>query len=466
MIPITSFAGKTVAVFGLGGSGLASCQALKAGGAKVVAGDDGVDRLAEAAKAGFITADLRTVSWANFAGLVLTPGVPLTHPAPHWSVLRAREAGIEVIGDIELFCRERRRHAPDAPFVAITGTNGKSTTTALIAHLMRVAGYDTQMGGNIGTAILSLEPPRMGRVHVVEMSSYQIDLTPSLDPTVGILLNVSEDHIDRHGTLAHYAAVKERLVAGVKPQGTSIVGVDDGWSRATADRLDQAGKRVVRISVKNPLADGVYVEHETILRASGGARSEIARIGGIGSLRGLHNAQNAACAAACALALGVRQDVLQSGLRSFPGLAHRMEQVGRRGKVLFVNDSKGTNADAAAHALSSFADIFWIAGGKPKLGGITSLTEFFPRIRKAYLIGEAAQEFAETLGDGVPHEISDTLDVAVEHAAGDAEASGVTDPVVLLSPACASFDQYRNFEIRGAKFRDLVQALPGVKPVV
>jgi UDP-N-acetylmuramoylalanine--D-glutamate ligase len=466
MIPITSFAGKTVAVFGLGGSGLASCHALKAGGAEVIAGDDGVDRLAEAAKAGFTTADLRTVSWANFAALVLTPGVPLTHPAPHWSVLMAREAGVEVIGDIELFCRERRRHAPDAPFVAITGTNGKSTTTALIAHLMRVAGYDTQMGGNIGTAILSLEPPRMGRVHVIEMSSYQIDLTPSLDPTVGILLNVSEDHIDRHGTLARYAAVKERLVAGVKPQGTSIVGVDDGWSRAAADRLDQAGKRVVRISVKNPLPDGIYVEHETIVRAAGGARSEVARIGGIGSLRGLHNAQNAACAAACALALGVSENVLQNGLRSFPGLAHRMEQVGRRGKVLFVNDSKGTNADAAAHALSSFADIFWIAGGKPKLGGITSLAEFFPRIRKAYLIGEAAAEFAETLGDGVPHEISETLDVAVDHAATDAEASALADPVVLLSPACASFDQYRNFEIRGARFRELVQALPGVKPVV
>jgi UDP-N-acetylmuramoylalanine--D-glutamate ligase len=466
MIPISSFAGKTVAVFGLGGSGLASCHALRAGGAEVVAGDDGLDRLAEAAKAGFITADLRTVSWANFAALVLTPGVPLTHPAPHWSVIRAHEAGVEVIGDIELFCRERRRYAPDAPFVAITGTNGKSTTTALIAHLMRVAGYDTQMGGNIGTAILSLEPPRMGRVHVVEMSSYQIDLTPSLDPTVGILLNISEDHIDRHGTLSHYAAVKERLVAGVKPQGASIVGVDDGWSRATADRLDQSGKRVVRVSVKNPLADGVYVEHETILRASGGARSEIARIGGIGSLRGLHNAQNAACAAACTLALGVKEDVLQRGLRSFPGLAHRMEQVGRRGKVLFVNDSKGTNADAAAHALSSFADIFWIAGGKPKVGGISSLTGFFPRIRKAYLIGEAATEFAETLGAQVPHEISETLEVAVEHAANDAEASGLADPVVLLSPACASFDQYRNFEIRGARFRDLVTALPGVKPVV
>jgi len=381
-------------------------------------------------------------------------------------VLLAREAGVEVIGDIELFCRERRRYAPDAPFVAITGTNGKSTTTALIAHLMKVAGYDTQMGGNIGTAILSLEPPRTGRVHVIEMSSYQIDLTPSLDPTVGILINISEDHIDRHGTLANYAAVKERLVAGVQRQGTSIVGVDDIFCRNIADRLDRAGKRVVRVSVRNPLADGVYVERETILRAASGARSEIARIGGIGSLRGLHNAQNAACASACAEALGVSGEVLQNGLRSFPGLAHRMEQVGRLGNVLFVNDSKGTNADAAAHALSSFADIFWIAGGKPKAGGITGLTDYFPRIRKAYLIGEAAQEFAGTLGKSVPHEISETLDVAVANAARDAEASGLHDPVVLLSPACASFDQYRNFEIRGARFRDLVSALPGVKPVV
>ena len=466
MIPVTSFAGKTVAVFGLGGSGLASCQALKAGGAEVVAGDDNADNLAKAAQAGFITADLRSVSWKNFAALILTPGAPLTHPAPHWSVTMAREAAVEVIGDIELFCRERHRHAPDAPFVAITGTNGKSTTTALIAHLMKVAGYDTQMGGNIGTAILSLEPPRKGRVHVIEMSSYQIDLTPSLDPTVGILINISEDHIDRHGTLDHYAAVKERLVTGVQAQGTAIAGVDDIWCRNIADRLDRAGKRVVRISVRNPLASGIYVERETIVQASGGARSEIARIGGIGSLRGLHNAQNAACAAACALALGVSLDVLQDGLRSFPGLAHRMEQVGRRGNVLFVNDSKGTNADAAAHALSSFGDIFWIAGGKPKAGGITGLAEYFPRIRKAYLIGEAAQEFSRTLGERVPHEISKTLDVAVANAAREAEASGLHDPVVLLSPACASFDQYRNFEIRGARFRDLVNALPGVKPVV
>src|SRR5205085_8405796 len=195
-------------------------------------------------------------------------------------------------------------------------------------------------------------------------------------------------------------------------------------------------------------------------------RRQIARLGGIGSLRGLNNAQNAACAAACALAMGISIDTLQNGLRSFPGLAHRMEQVGRRGNVLFVNDSKGTNADAAAHALSSFADIFWIAGGKPKQGGITGLSDYFPRIRKAYLIGEAAEEFAKTLGEQVPHEISATLDVAVDHAARDAEASGLADAVVLLSPACASFDQSRNFEIRGGRFRDLVTALPGVKPVV
>src|ERR1700709_1337197 len=326
MIPVTSFAGKTVAVFGLGGSGLASCHPLKEGRAGVIAGDDNAANVAKAVQAGFITADLRKVSWANFAALILTPGAPLTHPQPHWSVLAAREAGVEVIGDIELFCRERRRHAPDAPFVAITGTNGKSTTTALIAHLMRVAGYDTQMGGNIGTAILSLEPPRMGRVHVVEMSSYQIDLTPSLDPSVGILLNVSEDHLDRHGSIEHYASVKERLVPGVRREGAAIaiVGVDDRWSRAIADRIEQSGKRVIRVSVQRPLADGVTIERGMIGQASAGARSEIADIGGIGSLRGLHNAQNAACASACALALGVARDNLQKGLRSFPGLWHRL----------------------------------------------------------------------------------------------------------------------------------------------
>ncbi|MGB3274449.1 MAG: UDP-N-acetylmuramoyl-L-alanine--D-glutamate ligase [Xanthobacteraceae bacterium] len=465
MIPVTSFAGRTVAVFGLGGSGLASCGALAAGGAQVIAWDDNAGRVAEAAAAGFATADLRHIAWNDIAALVLAPGVPLTHPAPHWSVRAAQAAHVEVIGDIELFCRERARHAPDAPFVAITGTNGKSTTTALIAHLMREAGHDVQMGGNIGTAILSLAPPRRGRVHVVEMSSYQIDLCPSLAPSVGILLNISEDHIDRHGTLSHYAAVKERLIAGVQDNGAAIVGVDDGFAQAIADRAEQAGRPVVRASVKRPLSDGITVDHETIVRSRGGARSEIARIGGIGSLRGLHNAQNAACASAAALALGVDAATVQAGLRSFPGLAHRMEQIGHQADVLFINDSKGTNADATARALASLDDIFWIAGGKPKSGGITSLAEYFPRIRKAYLIGEAAADFSRTLDGAVPHVVSGTLDAAVTQAARDAAASGLRDPVVLLSPACASFDQFANFESRGARFRALVEALPGFKPI-
>jgi UDP-N-acetylmuramoylalanine--D-glutamate ligase len=465
MIPVTTFAGRKVVVFGLGGSGLASASALLAGGADVIGWDDNLDTVAKATAAGIPTADLRHADWSRIAALVLAPGAPLTHPAPHWTVGLARAAAVEVIGDIELFCRERRAHAPDAPFVAITGTNGKSTTTALVAHLLGSAGYETELGGNIGTAILSLEPPRAGRVHVIECSSYQIDLAPTLDPSVGILINVSEDHLDRHGTLAHYAAVKERLVAGVQDRGTAVVGVDDNWCAAAADRLERAGKRPVRVSVRRPLPDGLYVEAEQIMRAAGGTARSIAHIGGIGSLRGVHNAQNAACAAAAALALGLSPQTIQQGLTSFPGLAHRMEQVGRLGRVLFVNDSKATNADSTAQALACFTDMFWIAGGKPKTGGIASLAGFFPRIRKAYLIGEAAAAFAQELDGRVPHESVGTLDRAVEVAARDAHASDVTEPVVLLSPACASFDQYRNFEIRGDKFRELVRALPGLSPV-
>jgi UDP-N-acetylmuramoylalanine--D-glutamate ligase len=462
MIPITTFKGKRVAVFGLGGSGLNSCRALAAGGADVIACDDDARRMAEAAQAGFVTADLRHADWSRISALVLAPGVPLTHPAPHWSAGLAHASQVEVIGDIELFCRERRHHAPDAPFIAITGTNGKSTTTALIAHLFASAGYDVQLGGNIGTAILSLEPPRMGRVHVIEVSSYQIDLAPSLDPTVGILLNVTEDHLDRHGSLEHYAAVKERLVAGA--QKAAIVGVDDNWCQAVADRIERAGRPVVRVSVRRPLADGLYVVAEQIMRAAGGSGEALAHVGRISALRGRHNAQNAASAAGAALALGLSPGVIQAGLQSFPGLAHRMEEVGRVGKVLFVNDSKATNADSAAQALACFENVYWIAGGKPKTGGITSLSGFFPRMRKAYLVGEAAAQFASELEGQVPHVLSGTLDRAIHAAVQDAAAGESAEPVVLLSPACASFDQFRNFEVRGDRFRELVLALPGIVP--
>ena len=463
MIPITTFAGKTVAVFGLGKSGLLSARALTEGGADVVVFDDNETSVAEAA--GFKTQDLRELDWSKVAALVLAPGVPLTHPDPHWSVKLAHAANVEVIGDIELFCRERAKSGAQCPLVAITGTNGKSTTTALIAHLITSAGRDAQIGGNIGVPVLELAPFKPGRVYVLEVSSYQIDLAPSLHATVGILLNVSEDHLDRHGSMENYAAIKALLPAKVEAGGTAVIGVDDRWTREAANRIERAGKKVERVSVLAPVRDGYYAEGTRILRGSGGKAHAVAQLAGIGSLRGAHNAQNAACAVAAGIALGLGLPVIQKGLASFPGLAHRMQQVGRKDKVLFVNDSKATNADSAAHALASFPDIYWIAGGKPKTGGITSLAAFFPRIRKAYLIGEAAQEFARTLDGKVPYEITHVLSAAVDAAARDAEASDAPEPVVLLSPACASFDQYRNFEIRGEAFIDLVRAIPGIKPV-
>jgi UDP-N-acetylmuramoylalanine--D-glutamate ligase len=465
MISITTFAGKRVAVFGLGNSGLLAARALKEGGADIVAFDDNDKTIAAAQAAGLKIENLREIDWSKVAALVLAPGVPLSHPEPHWSVNLARKARVEVIGDIELFCRERAKSGAACPLVAITGTNGKSTTTALIAHLIKSAGLDAQMGGNIGVPVLALEPFKAGRAYVLEVSSYQIDLAPTLQPTVGILLNVSEDHLDRHGSMENYAAIKERLPSKVETGGTAVIGVDDPYTRAAADRIESAGKKVVRVSVAGKLADGYFAESTHIMHAVGGKAHAVAELAGIGSLRGLHNAQNAACAVAACIALGIDLPRIQKGLVSFPGLAHRMQQVGRKGNVLYVNDSKATNADSAAKALASFHDIFWIAGGKPKTGGIAGLAEFFPRIRKAYLIGEAASEFAGTLDGKVPHEVTKVMAAAVEAASRDAAASGLKEAVVLLSPACASFDQYPNFEVRGKAFTDIVMAIPGIENI-
>ncbi len=461
MIPARSFDGKRVALFGLGGSGMATAQALVAGGATVLAWDDNPESVAKAAAAGIVTGDLRAADWAAYSAFVLSPGVPLTHPKPHWSVDLARAAGVEIIGDIELFVRERMALSQKAPFIAITGTNGKSTTTALTAHILASAGRDKQMGGNIGRAVMTLDPPRDDRFYVVECSSYQIDLSPSINPTAGILLNLTPDHLDRHGTMQHYASIKERLVAG---SDAAIIGVDDSYCAQIADRLERAGKDVVRISKRLPLTDGLFADGTDLMEAVHGRYERIGFLEGIGSLRGQHNAQNALAAVAACLKVGLDLGEIQAGLESFPGLAHRMEQVGRKGRVLFVNDSKATNADAAAPALSSFPRIYWIAGGLPKEGGIEPLRSFFPRIAKAYLIGEAAPAFAATLGEASPYEISGTLAAAVEHAAADA-AGDEAETVVLLSPACASFDQFRNFEVRGEAFRQAVSAIPGIEPI-
>jgi len=463
MIPVTTFKGKSVALFGLGGSGLATALALAAGGADVTAWDDNPASVENAAAAGVKTGDLRALDWSALDALVLSPGVPLTHPKPHWSADLARAAGVEIVGDVELFVRERRAHAPDCPFVAITGTNGKSTTTALIAHILKASGRDTQLGGNIGTAVLTLDPPKAGRFYVVECSSYQIDLAPTLNPSAGILLNLTPDHLDRHGSMQHYADVKEQLVAA---SDTAIVGVDDTFCTRIADRVERTGTKVVRISKRNVLADGIFADGARLLLAQGGTTREIADLSAIQTLRGSHNAQNAAAAVAACLAVGIREDEIRAGLASFPGLKHRMQPVGRRGGTLFVNDSKATNADAAAPALSSFERIYWIAGGLPKEGGIASLGGFFPKIAKAYLIGEAAPAFAATLGEAVPFEIAGTLERAVADAAADAEKDGSGGIAVLLSPACASFDQYKNFEVRGDAFVKHVAALPGVTMLI
>ena len=455
MTPATSFGGKRVALFGLGGSGLATARALLAGGADVAAYDDNGSACDAARADGLTITELKLADWSDFTALILSPGVPLTHPEPHWSAQRAREAGIEIIGDIELFCRERAKIAPDAPFVAITGTNGKSTTTALIAHLFRAFGQDVQLGGNIGTPILALEPPSAERVHVIELSSFQIDLTPSLAPSVGVLLNLTPDHLDRHGTMHDYAAIKERCVANAD---RAVVAIDDDYTRAIADRLRRARKPVTWVlTTHHELREGIVVEGERLIGRRRGQSTAMATLAGISSLRGRHNAQNAACAVAALGDLARDRPRLQKALQTFPGLPHRMEEVGRRGRVLFINDSKATNADAAEKALSSFEPIYWIAGGKAKEGGIEPLRPLFPRIASAYLIGAAATDFARTLEGSVAYDMCGTLDVAIDHAAHDAAESKAEEPVVLLSPACASYDQFTSFEQRGDRFRELAR---------
>ncbi len=450
MTPVETLRGQSIALFGLGGSGMSTARALVEGGAEVAVWDDNPIARERAGAGGFILVDLARADWGRFRLFVLSPGVPLTHPTPHWTVKLADAAGVPIIGDIELFSRERAFRAPQAPFVAVTGTNGKSTTTALIGHVLREAGRDVAVGGNLGTPVLDLPPPDSSRTHVIECSSYQIDLAPSLEPSVGLLINVTPDHLDRHGDLARYAAIKERLAAQSE---AALVGVDDDICRVIYARLKArvGGRRVLAISgAASPFAD-IYVSDRRIMAR--GDPEPIVDLNQARALRGAHNGQNAAFACGAARALGVERARIARAFESFPGLAHRMEEVGRLGRVLFINDSKATNADAAEKALLSFRDIHWICGGRPKAGGIEPLRPHFSRITRAYLIGEAAEEFARTLVGAVSFEVCGTLDAAAEAAARNAIRSGAQEPVVLLSPACASFDQFANFEARGDAFR-------------
>ena len=461
MISVAGFEGRTVAVFGLARTGLSAARALVAGGAKVALWDDKPASRDAARAEGFALTDLSTADWTAFAALMLSPGVPLTHPTPHWTVERARVAGVEIVGDVELFARtvnaasDHRR----PKVIAVTGTNGKSTTTALIGHICAEAGRDTRIGGNIGVGVLGLPEMHGGAVYVLELSSYQLDLTSSLKADVSLILNVSPDHLERHGDMDGYVAAKRRIFANQAAGDTAVIGVDDAWGQQICTEITAANRRtIVPISASKAMSRGVYVLDGLLYDASAERAQQVVDLKRAKSLPGRHNWQNAAAAFAAARGIGIPVDQIARALLSFPGLAHRMETVGVAGRVRFVNDSKATNADAARQALSSYPKVNWIAGGQPKPGGIAALADLFPRVAKAYLIGEAEAEFAAVLEGKAQVRRCGTIDAAVEAAYGDAAASG-QDAIILLSPACASFDQFVDFEARGEAFRRAVQKL-------
>jgi UDP-N-acetylmuramoylalanine--D-glutamate ligase len=430
VITSASWAGKRYAVLGLARSGLATAQSLAAAGAHVVAWDANEDaRQRAAAIDGVIVHDLAELALDGAAGLVVSPGVPLnTDPI----AARAREAGVPVIGDIELFA-QARGELPPHKVIGITGTNGKSTTTALVHHILQTAGVPSLMGGNIGLPILSQEPLPEGGIYVLELSSYQIDTTLSLDCDVAVLLNITPDHLDRYGgSIDAYAASKARLFAMQSPEHDVIVGIGDTYTAAIARGLSARGEHLTKI------APGVCMDQR-----------------GWPGLQGPHNAQNALAATAVTRALGVSESDIDQGLATFRPLPHRMEPVSTIDGVAYVDDSKATNPESTAPALAAFDRVHWIVGGKPKGDDLSACAPAFGHVVRAYTIGEAGPRFAEVLGPHMVVEQAGTLAAAVASAAAHAQPGDT----VLLSPACASFDQFRDYEERGAAFRAAVEGL-------
>lgn len=459
MINVFPFSGYPVAVMGLGKSGLATAEALRESGAEVWAWDDSEAKRKEARAKGFEPVDLTTCNWSELTTLVLSPGIPHTHPKPHPVAALARKHKVEIIGDIELLARTERH----ASFLGITGTNGKSTTTALIGHILRAARKRVAVGGNIGAPVLAFDSVGDG-IYALEMSSFQLELTPSLVCDVAVLINISADHLDRHGGMDGYIAAKKVIFQRQTTPRTAVIGVDDAYcEKIHAQLVAQGDQVVIPISAARRLDRGVFVLDGVLYDAIPGTAVKVGDLRPIATLPGRHNWQNAAAAYACCRAIGLEAEAIVAAMETYPGLPHRQELVAVADSVSFVNDSKATNADATAKALSCYDAIYWIAGGRAKEGGIAALREFFPRIRRAYLIGEAADDFARTLGSAVPHEIAGTLDKAIAAAHRAAAADRASSPVVLLSPACASYDQFANFEARGDAFRDLARALPGAR---
>lgn len=461
MITVTEYTHQAVGVFGLGKAGEATVASLAAGGAKVFAWDDkGMDggRWAvdkdDAAIRHLSFVDYHDWPWAELKALVLSPGVPLTHPKPHAVVEMARRHGVPVLGDIELLYRA----CPKAKYVAITGTNGKSTTTTLIGHILKSAGLTVEVGGNLGTAALSLQPLGKEGIYVLELSSYQLDLVHTTRFNVAVFLNVTPDHLDRHGSMEGYVAAKMHMFDRQQAGDVAVIAVDDAYTAGIVNQTLETKKEatLINVSAKSRLSGGVYVEAGKLVdTAFPDSRFPIPDA----CLPGRHNWQNAAAAWAVARVCGVVPEQIYAAMKTFPGLRHRLQLVATIRGVRFINDSKATNADATSHALAPYESIYWIAGGKPKEGGIDALSSFFPKIAHAFLMGQAEEAFARTLDGQVPYTRCGTLKTAVEKAAGMAWRDGKPHAVVLLSPACASFDQWKNFEERGDAFCAYVEAL-------
>ncbi len=458
MIDLSFFSGIPVAVLGLGRSGLSAARALHASGAEVWAWDDNEDQRAAARAKDIPLVDLNTCNWREPTTLVISPGIPHTHPAPHPIAALARKHNVEIIGDIELLARAQR----NAQFIGITGTNGKSTTTSLIGHIFELAGREVAVGGNLGMPALELESLDTGGAYVLEMSSYQLEITFSITFDVAVLLNVSPDHLDRHGGLEGYIAAKRQIFHRQTRPRTAVVGVDDDVCRRIFDDLRAADEQaVVPVSGHGRCDGGVFVVDGVLHDDTDGQALAVTDLREIATLPGAHNWQNAAAAYAACKAAGIEPPVIAACLRSFPGLAHRQELIAIIDGVAYINDSKATNADAAGKALSCYGQIYWIAGGQAKQGGLAGLEPHYPRIAHAFLIGESEAGFAEALNGKAALSRCGTLAQAVAAARELALAEGKAGAVVLLSPACASFDQFTDFEARGEAFRALVEELPG-----
>jgi UDP-N-acetylmuramoylalanine--D-glutamate ligase len=455
---IPGIAGRTFAVLGLGRSGAATAEALIRGGARVLAWDD--SETARAAVPADILVDLKDTDWGAIDALVMSPGIPLTHPVPHPVAAAARAAGRPIISDIELLAMAQ----PSARFVCITGTNGKSTTTTLIAHVLKSAGRRVEVGGNLGQAALSLAPVGHDGIYVLELSSYQLDITPTPIADIALLLNITPDHLDRHGGMDGYIAAKELILRPKGKTSIGIVGQDDAPCRALFEKLKTGERRLIPISAEKPVAGGAHVDKDgRLIDAIRGEAKVVLDLKEIASLPGKHNWQNAVAAYVTVKALGLQAEEIVAGFRSYPGLAHRQELVATLNGVRYINDSKATNADAAEKALACYDNIYWILGGKPKDGGLAGLEAYYAKIRHGFLIGEAASAFARQINRAFPTTQCGTLEKAVAEAHGLAQRDKKPGAVVLLSPACASFDQYPNFEIRGNRFRALVEEIAGRK---